>query len=1370
MQSLAKNPYKILLLAAFGLGAYFRLYALTHGISFHPDERAIVMATDRMSLKDMNPNFFAYGSFPFYTLWIVANLLGLAWPNLANYDGLFIVGRVISVVFGLTGAYLTYRLALKIFNDKILASLSAIFLLFNVFHIQLSRFYAFDCVLTTLCIATLLGATNISDKNSSWKSFLATGIVLGLSVATKISALSLFIPIGLAILIRCYTRKEFFSRKNIFYAVLLVFIALFTFTLAEPYAWLDWTEFIRQTREQISMVKGEWRPPYTVQYVDTTPYIYPLEQMLKFTIGWPIGILALAGIFLAVARQFRKISYKEVVVLGWALVTFLVIARYQVKFPRYLLPIYPILMIFAASALLELVNAIQRIFPNFYRPWLVGAFITISFLQGLCFVSIYASEHSYHLATHWIFKNIPDNSRLLEGHWDDTLPLHLPGLDPARFAREGPESELPLYEPDTPEKLSMVAQRTANADYIIFPTQRLVGSIPRIFGERPEATAYLRLLFSGNLGFELVHSVKVRPKIGSFVVNDDLADESLSVYDHPKVTIFKNVSHLSVSEITSRILDPTRFSPLPSREKMMLMDARSSVYQPIENSNFRRVEQTEDGNILRTSNEEAPNGNVHSLWGLAVWIILIEFLSFLALPVVAVACRKFPDHGFALSKTAGIFIFSYIAWLLPSLGIAQFTQSFLFVVVALMALASLFLYFCIFERNISILPPKKYLITGEIIFLSVLALFLLVRFFNPEIFWGEKPMDFTFLNFFTRTTTLPPQDPWAIGTTMRYYYLGTYFLAALLKLGSISTAVGYNLAIATLPALCVACFYSLLLCLTKKNILAIFGSLSAVLISNIEILRLIFVQREKLGFDSFWASTRFFASGNFTEYPVWSFLFADLHAHVISLPFVALLLTLAIELVRPKSLTRDFSYWIHRVLYGVTLGSLTGLNTWDFIVYVALTGVMLLARPIAFKDAPVARRLVRRGLNVLADLATIGLIAWLAAAPYMFVTQPSQGASWGWAHYFEYNSLTPILLHFGLWIGLILLGFAFLIFRRNKAAESISVSSIIFSIVVSIFPIILGIVCHYHLKGLELDNVGPPPWPVLILCSGLIEVSILGIAIAGSLSLAVRFGFACAGLAACIIPFAEVFFLIDKMNTIFKFYLCLWFLFAAAGTSLSLYIFSSFAKDLKSKSASIFGRTIQIATLFCITFCWIGTLLNFGVTVFFHRTEGPRPGLDGLAYLSVASPEEAKLVSWINNHIQGTPTMLEAQGDSYREFTRMAMYTGLPVVLGWEHHVKQRGTPAEEVDRRRSDIATIYSTSDAVLADQLMNKYDVDLIVIGDVERKTYSEIGINKFLNRKDLFPVLFHTGRTYLLARSTSLTSNDVKSRFTISWTGAE
>ena len=115
-------------------------------------------------------------------------------------------------------------------------------------------------------------------------------------------------------------------------------------------------------------------------------------------------------------------------------------------------------------------------------PVLALTFVMVfSLLYALAWVQLYLQPHPYRVASEWIFANIPQGSVLAGPHWDDRLPLSIPGKDaPRYFVMEGRDLELPFYERDTKEKLSILVRRMAKADYIVFPTARISDSIPRV--------------------------------------------------------------------------------------------------------------------------------------------------------------------------------------------------------------------------------------------------------------------------------------------------------------------------------------------------------------------------------------------------------------------------------------------------------------------------------------------------------------------------------------------------------------------------------------------------------------------------------------------------------------------------------------------------------------------------------------------------------------------------------------------------------------------------------------------------------------------------------------------------------------------------
>lgn len=411
-----------IMLIALGL----RLTGLHHALGTHPDERHMVQVTNQLAANNMNPKSFAYGSFSFYAAWGFAQALKPVWPQAATYDGLFVAGRIFCILMGTLAVGLSYYLATLMYRRSTIGLLAALLLSLNVFHLQLSRFFTSDITLTTLSLISLIALVR-AHEHGGLKAHLLFGACAGLATATKISSVFLFVPLAtvvaisvtrdwlafnnwqrpvkaLAILaLHCFlfviTLKLIYwkgypkmlgyriveaagaiplsvpflaaislSFKNISRPLAYFFASLglgvVIFMIAEPYAVLDFQTFQRNTREQTNMVRGYWRPPYTIQYAGTVPYLYHLKQMLWYTMGWPLFLLSLAGIATAcvrvalesldkvLRREFlTKPISSEIIPLIFLIVFFVATGYFQVKFPRYLMPLYPLAFIFGAALL-----------------------------------------------------------------------------------------------------------------------------------------------------------------------------------------------------------------------------------------------------------------------------------------------------------------------------------------------------------------------------------------------------------------------------------------------------------------------------------------------------------------------------------------------------------------------------------------------------------------------------------------------------------------------------------------------------------------------------------------------------------------------------------------------------------------------------------------------------------------------------------------------------------------------------------------------------------------------------------------------------------------------------------------------------------
>ena len=138
-----------------------------------------------------------------------------------------------------------------------------------------------------------------------------------------------------------------------------------------------------------------------------------------------------------------------------------------------------------------------------------------------------------------------------EGAWDDTVPLPLPGYNAWRALYH--QYPLEMSWEDTPQKRARLRYVLDHADYIVISSNRFYGALTRLPRRFPMSIDYYRALFAGRLGFELVREFSSPPTLGSLRFDDQSAEEAFTVYDHPRVFLFRKTAAYR-SEVTAEIL------------------------------------------------------------------------------------------------------------------------------------------------------------------------------------------------------------------------------------------------------------------------------------------------------------------------------------------------------------------------------------------------------------------------------------------------------------------------------------------------------------------------------------------------------------------------------------------------------------------------------------------------------------------------------------------------------------------------------------------------------------------------------------------------------------------------------------------------
>ncbi len=202
-----------------------------------------------------------------------------------------------------------------------------------------------------------------------------------------------------------------------------------------------------------------------------------------------------------------------------------------------------------------------------------------------------------------------------------------------------------------------------------------------------------------------------------------------------------------------------------------------------------------------------------------------------------------------------------------------------------------------------------------------------------------------------------------------------------------------------------------------------------------------------------------------------------------------------------------------------------------------------------------------------------------------------------------------------------------------------------------------------------------------------------------------------------------------------------------AGASIVAYAVAAAVRD--ASGPVIWRRLAWLA----VTTVILAAALVYPVTVTFERTDGFRnaQSLDGLIHVRRSDPLEYEAIQWLNQNVEGTPVILEAVGDDFSDSARVSSRTGLPTVIGWvSHEIQWRGRPDDDggstPDRpftdRPDDVVQIYTTSDVEAAKSLLDRYDVEYVYVGWLEREKYGEEGLAKF--REFMVPVFENGGVT--------------------------
>lgn len=1399
------TSWPVLLAAITALALGLRLYGLDwdQGHHLHPDERFISLVDGGTSWppsprayfdtqhSPLNPNLHA--SYSYGTLPLFLGKAAAAASGTSGYDHAYLAGRVLTALFDTGTVLLLFAIGSMGWSRRV-GLLAALLLGLTVLQIQLAHFWTVDPYLTFFATATLLFAIRIAQRGKA-ADYLLCGAMLGLALACKVTALTLVVlPVGAAALRlagrsfggqRIKARALVRGGRAALGLVGTVAAAFALFRVAQPYAFtgphiwdvgLD-AKFLAVLREQRLLASGTVGFPPFVQWAARPAYLFPLENMLLWGMGLPLGLAAVAGFLYAGYRLFR---FGDTRVFLPLLLIVAFVGFYGgrfVAFARYFEPAYPPLVLLAAVVLTaawrlgRTRGPLGRRALRFARLALVAAppaVVVLTAGWALAFEHVYSRPHTRVEASRWIFTHVPAGAGITQEQWDDGLPLGLGGREPKyRFV------SLEMYGTDTLEKVQHLVANLDRADYVVVSSDRLRTTIPRISAQYPATARYYRALDDGTLGFRLVARFERPPELFGIRIPDSWSEESLSVYDHPIVRIYKRsaaYSHLRALAVLEAA-HPERAVTLTPRQGdyngLLLTPAQARIQEA--GGSWKGLFGTKIG-IGRFS----PANAIRDHPALAL-LLALELLSLAAMPLVLVLLTSLPDRGYPLAKPLGVLFLAYPVWLGVSLGLFRFTGTAVGIwgLVLLLAGAAV----AAFRRADLVSFARRAwpsILVTEALFVGVFLAFYALRLANPDLWHpfrgGEKPMDFAYLNAVLKSSTLPPYDPWFGGGYLNYYYFGQFLVAALIKPLGIAPEIAYNLAVPMFAAFAAVATFSLASNLaaaaagrreasggsrrgaTLTGLLATAlvlgaGNLDAVRqwsrrIQDVDTWHLAggtwfpgrflatlggvwnwIVHGAHLAPFDWWGSSRVIPNSfAITEFPFFSFLFADLHAHLMAIPIAITAATTSLALLlsgaERSSLARRAGLL---ALLGLLVGSLRATNSWDVPAQIVLAGCAALG----------CVWLVHRRLSWISLRAALGHLALLLGAAWLlflpFSSSFEQFAG-GVVRTPETTPLQYYLLHFGV----LLMLAGGLIAARTWAAPRTSRRPIALAAVVLVSAVALAAsTTHYGTAVALLGGAGA----VAALAAAEARRGVAPALIA-------TYALVVAGLVAGgAVELVRVQNDIERQNTVFKFYVQAWWMLAVAGAIGVWAIIDLVRKQLPERRLGRLGSTLAAA--------WItGAALLLAAAALYpvsaiperisDRFGATRWTADGTVYMPSARygddhgtyrlGRDYRAILWARGHIPGSPIILEGVTPTYRWGNRFSIYTGLPAVVGWDfHQTQQRLDYQEQVGERRKSVAAFYDTRSPRLALRVLERYDVRYVFVGELERRYYKRSGLAK-------------------------------------------
>ncbi|PSQ18207.1 hypothetical protein BRD00_05555 [Halobacteriales archaeon QS_8_69_26] len=771
-------------------------------------------------------------------------------------------------------------------------------------------------------------------------------------------------------------------------------------------------------------------------------------------------------------------------------------------------------------------------------------------------------------------------------------------------------------------------------------------------------------------------------------------------------------------------------------------------------------------------------------WIVLAWLVAFAVLTAVGAPLAAAAFRDLPRKGAALALPSALIPFALLVFWIGQVTFGRLAVfGSLLVVLACSAVA--------YRRGHR--PEWRAVAGGYLVFVAGFALLVVFRAYDAGITpaGGEQFLHFGLVKALLRAEALPPEDFWFAGEPLRYYYGTQMQVAAFSILTDTPARYGFNLGIAAFYGVLVVTAYGLVGAVTAAagRSYRLGGTLGAFFVavggSLTTSVRLGFglLPRDvalRFGGPAFgavrhmpyeeavttlstpsgwgWFFTRYVVPRTLQEFPLYSFVKADLHGHALSTGYVVFAAALAFAYYRTPGEERARRA---AIVYG-GLGSVAGvfgfMNTWSLPTAVGLAALALAAadpHPATLFPDRIARRILpgdgtgldsgdgtgrtdggspdATGRGTLARLgaeawraalagalsAGVGVVGVALASPFLIFGHVPENDGIGL--FPPRTALAPFLVIYG---GILALFAGFLLYRGWPAARGWSIRAKV--------GIAAALLVGWVVLALVRFPVLAVTGPILLAAWWLVRTDRAGfeaVVLVAGVGLVLSMDLVYAKVA----PEGLV-----RWNTTLKVAVQGWTLAGAAAGAVAALLLADARDALASyhEAATDPGPDRRSVAASALTGALVvGVVLTatpFAALTFEHQVRASvadeDPTLDGIAVHEGWRGEQMEAIYWLDGR-EGTPTVLEAPGrEPYQWTNPAATLTGLPTPAGWLDHQDNYRDEAV-VQRRAAQVDAIYAGNWSRAA-SLLREHDVEYVYVGPRERTQYG-IDLREFDDR---------------------------------------